>query len=141
MLDKEICLYEMELLSQMDSDRSHCFSLLTARGRLSITSLLNTRPGKTVKPHRDFRSCDSVQTKVHTQQNKAGLTYSALMGSSLMNAGRDHISCWSKSLKCYNINGTWKPIKHSDGTGPPPRFYILQVCAKVRGTSDLCFDD
>ncbi len=60
----------LELVSLMDSDPSHCFSLLTARGTLSITSLWSTRSQQNSKPRRDFWSCDSLRTNCTRSKTK-----------------------------------------------------------------------
>lgn len=123
--------YEMNLVSQMNSDPLNCFSLLTARSsRLSITSLLSTRPDKNSKPHWDFCSCDSVQTNCTHSRKKAGLTYSAVMGSSMINAARSSVSCRSESFKCYSINGTSSPIKHLGIISPPARFHATTLYSR-----------
>lgn len=121
-------VHELEPVSLMDSDPSHCFTLLTARGRLSITRLLSARRLQNSKPRRDFHSCDSGPNKLHSQQNRADLAGFGSLGSSLINVRRDCISWQSKSLKCYNINEISKAIKHLDGMGLPPRLYAATLC-------------
>ena len=52
--------------------------------------------------------------------------------------GETVFSSRSKSLKCYNINGPSKPIKHLDGSGPPARFCAATSALMLGAAFGLC---
>lgn len=85
------------LLSLMDSDLSHSFSVLTARGGLSIGATLTSRPGLTMNLAGISVNVTASEQSAHTAKRSQFYLF-CHDGCPLINEGGDCIHHWDRSL-------------------------------------------